>query len=51
MDLGVASWPVGGSLTDGPPPTLREPVEDGAPAWWTGENTDQFLLEQGVVLQ
>ena len=50
MDLGVASWPVGGSHHGNPTLPSVEPVEDGAPSWWTGENTDQFLLEQGIVL-
>jgi hypothetical protein len=49
MDLAVTTWPVGGIPPDRPLPT-REPVEPDAPAWWTGENTDQFLLEQGVIL-
>ena len=51
MDLGVAAWPVGGRHAGSPGPAPSQPVEEGAPAWWTGENTDQFLLEQGVVLQ
>lgn len=50
MDLGVATWPVGGNLAGSPPSVASGPVEEGAPAWWTGENTDQFLFEQGIVL-
>jgi hypothetical protein len=50
MDLGVDTWPVGG-----PGPTVRpvprEPLEPGAPAWWTGENPDAFLAQMGVVLE
>lgn len=47
--LGVDGWPTPWTRPAGRA-VPATPVEEGAPAWWTGENTNQFLLEQGVVL-
>jgi hypothetical protein len=52
MTLGVDRWPAGGgpdrpTTTPAAPPP---PVEEGAPAWWTGENTNEFLAAQGIIL-
>jgi len=50
MDLGVATWPTG--LLTAPRPVVDAgPRDPDAPAWWTGENTNEFLAEQGIVLQ
>ncbi len=51
MDLGVAAWTTGPA---GTPPVgavgTVEPRDPEAPDWWTGENTNEFLAEQGVIL-
>lgn len=55
MDLGVDRWPDATGLivaswaapAVGPATAERDP---DVPDWWTGENTNQFLAEQGVVL-
>lgn len=47
--LGVEGW----QTPLGPPAAPARPANlpDDAPDWWTGENADEFLAEQGVVLQ
>ena len=52
MDLGVGSWPTGLPATARPAAAVEAgPRDPDAPDWWTGENTNEFLAEQGIVLQ
>lgn len=49
-DLGVAGWPTG--LPPEPSSVASAvPRDPDTPDWWTGENTNEFLAEQGIVLQ
>jgi len=51
MDLGVATWPTGLPTKPHPPTVTDGPRDPDAPDWWTGENTNEFLAEQGIVLR